>query len=229
MPHRVHRNQRSALPDCSFSSTRSTRWHFVQGGISDPCALVCGGGRRRCAEMAAVAWLVPFQGMAQMSAGGTSQAWLAAEALREVGVRYANRVRDAKQFDGDRSPLPHRSAWASRRRASQSWTGQRRPARCPLGGSRTEFPVRVSFISPSETQELAKHFPCVFQQLPTHEFMKYVRRLPAANFSHGQSSSGSATRTRRLSAGSRTPRCSARPSNGGSASSMAITLAWLII
>ena len=64
MPHRVHRNQRSELPDCSSSSTQSTRRHFMQGGISDsvrfgvwrwPSPPRRGG----CRGMAC-----PFQGMA---------------------------------------------------------------------------------------------------------------------------------------------------------------------
>ena len=98
-PHRVHRNQRSALPDCSSSSTRSTRWHFMQGGNSDHVRLGVWRWpsplrRDGCRGMAC-----PFEGMAQVSAGGTSQTWLAAEALRK-----ADTLRQPRRGRGIRRP-----------------------------------------------------------------------------------------------------------------------------
>jgi hypothetical protein len=45
----------------------------------------------------------PFQGMAPVSASGTSQAWLAAEALRKAGIPYVNHVRDARNSAAVRS------------------------------------------------------------------------------------------------------------------------------
>ena len=95
-PHRIHRNQRPELPDCSSSSARSMRSHVGQRGISDPVRVgVCGcpspsrrdGGRRITC---------PFWGTAQVSAGGTSQAWLAAEALRKAEeARWARVIKQA--------------------------------------------------------------------------------------------------------------------------------------
>ena len=50
-----------------------------------------------------MAWFVPSREWLQVSASGTSQAWLAAEALRKAGVPYVNHVRDARNSAAVRS------------------------------------------------------------------------------------------------------------------------------
>ena len=40
-------------------------------------------------------------------------------------------------------------------------------------GKISPYPIQVSFIEPGHGLELARSFPCVFQQLPSLEFMQY--------------------------------------------------------